>query len=342
MWLFQLINKDPAQAFHFVFSTGAAVGQPPPSLRQTTTAFSHTLCGSLGRLLSAECLRSPPHCHIVASTAAWYRERPDALHIQQQHQRSAVAQGAAFVSRGVSLSGTAALMRPAGGSGRPLCPSWGSHRGRRGPCWGSSRAWGPGKHQGPLTNLPIPPGALSDPWEALNVNQLFLEPLDAPTPEVLAELNLEVARQIRLQMRRDMVESVSERGPPVQQKSPSTESDSVKGPPFGQEEDPSPTEAHEAPPPCAVQGPPVRPYRPIVLPPPSLNRGDPPDAEETDNGNGAPTFLPPPAAANKAGRGFVLPAATEGAAGASHGTAVLSLDEEGIKKRLRLNAEASV
>ncbi|KAL8271383.1 hypothetical protein Esti_004717 [Eimeria stiedai] len=50
-----------------------------------------------------------------------------------------------------------------------------------------------------LSNLPIPPGALCDPWAPLSAQQGGPLPLEAPTDEVLEELKAEVARQLQLQ-----------------------------------------------------------------------------------------------------------------------------------------------
>ncbi|KAL8440447.1 hypothetical protein Efla_005589 [Eimeria flavescens] len=64
------------------------------------------------------------------------------------------------------------------------------------------RLGGPRRFGGPpqaMDNLPIPPGALSDPWDRLFMQHAGAPlPLEAPTEELLRQLQAEVARQERL------------------------------------------------------------------------------------------------------------------------------------------------
>lgn len=203
---------------------------------------------------------------------------------------------------------------------------------------------------GPLVNLPIPPGALSDPWEALNAQHGLPEPLEAPTEEVLAELRLEVSRQLRLQQMQGQRETPTQKGPPAEEgrstadtKTKEAQSECEVEASSGNDDTSSLACSERAPHVC--EEPPARRNRPIVLPPSILDGGPHEDESMGIRDNSSDTAASSrgsrtirSSAPTAAGRRFQLPAITGVAPESPQDAVALTLDEESIKKRLRLNS----
>ncbi|KAL8441687.1 hypothetical protein Emag_006979 [Eimeria magna] len=239
-----------------------------------------------------------------------------------------------------------------------------------------------------LCNLPIPPGALCDPWAPLSAQRGGPLPLEAPTDEVLQELKAEVARQVQLQrLIRQGEEAPAHNGGPsscgegaplsaegcseLKEEGPSEEDEEAGG--SGADESPSPEggprlkeDSHTGDGgPSATSSTPGR-GRPLVLPPPTFDTGAPegPGWEgeasssshnsstiSSHNGSSSSSSSGPGAAFVSDGsslslpmgdgsmrgpRGFLLPAVSGGGPPeGAPGSTWLSLDEEGIRKKVR-------
>ncbi|OEH80475.1 hypothetical protein cyc_05870 [Cyclospora cayetanensis] len=230
--------------------------------------------------------------------------------------------------------------------GGPRRPSGGFRGGRGGGRGGSLR-----RHFDSLENLPVPPGALSDPWELLNAKHGGEKPPSVPTEDMVLELQREVARQIRMQQ-------IQRQTADVQGKEVSGE---VDGHVAQRELQGHPRDSGEAP--CSSAGvtaalskgeasgseaPSFEPKRrPLVLPPPSASNFA---AEGTFEDSGGSSSLAASltdtsrisvGGPGSTGKKILLPAVTGASPDSCTTACILSLDDENIKKRIRLGSGAS-
>ncbi|KAL8433978.1 hypothetical protein ACSSS7_003463 [Eimeria intestinalis] len=257
----------------------------------------------------------------------------------------------------------------------------GAHQGPRG-----GRRGGPSRYTrqpDSLSNLPIPPGALCDPWAPLSAQRGAPLPLGAPTDEVLEELKAEVTRQLQLQRltRQGEEEPCAHNGEPSPCGGGPVLSEGCSklqqwGPSEAEEEAADSGADKSSPSPAGVPteedsnigggGPSATVSassgsRPLVLPPPTFDMGPPEDASwegagscsnnSTSNNStsssssgsatasvadGSCVSLPVGDRPVEGPRGFLLPPVSGGGPpeGAS-GSTWLSLDEDGIRKKVR-------